>query len=199
MAPAVAEEQACPYNYRPGGRAHSQVGLTSRSAVDSERHPGRPTPSPRPGCRGSLREEVNPPVVRTLTVGPGGEGSPACPSGANLIAADAGTSPTTQGAASRSSSKRDQNGIANRDHRPRHDPSVRDIVPTPRTLTIIPSRGYAGVGQARDVDGDVHGADAELAASSAAQRSSSSWVNARRTQNSLPSGSAMTTKLWSGR
>ena len=53
-----------------------RLGSTADRQFDSERHPGRPTPSPRPGCRGSLLEQLNPPAVRTLTVGPGGRRIP---------------------------------------------------------------------------------------------------------------------------
>jgi hypothetical protein len=84
------------------------------------------------------------------------------------------------------------------EQRPGHGSSVRDLVRAPRPLTTVTSPDVQGCATF-EVEGDGYGPDSELAASSAAQRSSSSRVNARRTQNSLPSGSAMTTKVWSER
>jgi hypothetical protein len=64
------------------GWAHRQIGSRIRTT------PGAPHPVPPSRVSRVFLEEVNPPAVRTLTVGPGGRRRfPACPSGANLISA----------------------------------------------------------------------------------------------------------------
>jgi hypothetical protein len=56
----------CSQSYRPGGGDYQKVGLLRQIGSRLARHPGRPTPSPRPGCRGRHLPHSASPTGKTL-------------------------------------------------------------------------------------------------------------------------------------